>query len=95
MDVENLDDLDGNPPLQTGPNGAGTKEIAEEGEAFIHLEDEAEAPNKGKRGPEQRGLTLGSPGTGSRNQRPEQSEKKARVSYLLAGGSLRIGRVLC
>ena len=42
-------DLDGNPPLQTGPNGAGTKEIAQEGEAFIHHEDEAEDPKKGKK----------------------------------------------
>ena len=49
MDVENLDDLDGNPPLQTGPDGAGTKEIAQEGEAFIHHEDEAEDPKKGKK----------------------------------------------
>lgn len=59
-------DLDGNPPLQTGPNGAGTKAITEEGKAFIYHEDEAEARQTKEggalKGPEQRGLTLGSPG---------------------------------
>jgi hypothetical protein len=53
MDVHrNLVRFGWQPPSPNRPfdNGAGTKKIAQEGEAFIHHEDEAEAPNKGKRG---------------------------------------------
>jgi hypothetical protein len=53
MDVhQNLVRFGWQPPSPNRPfdNGAGIKKIAQEGEAFIHHEDEAEAPNKGKRG---------------------------------------------